>query len=77
MQGVIKFVKGWLIFSLLWGILCGLFLAGTGQNAGHDDCHEPVCRFDLSGINDHGGALQSAARTGLIIHNCRHSFASR
>ncbi len=25
MQGVIKFVKGWLIFSLLWGIFMCLY----------------------------------------------------
>ena len=30
MQGVIKFVKGWLLFSLLWGIFMW-FMSWQGQ----------------------------------------------
>lgn len=72
MQDVIKFVKGWLLFLLLWSIFMW-FVAWQAQDKVIG--MEPVWRLDLPGVDDHGGTLQNQAFTGLIIHIFPHSFA--
>ena len=64
MNGIMKFVRGWLVFCTVGRIHVVYVMAAAGQRAWSGDSDKSLRRFNLSGVDYDGGPLSGAPTTG-------------